>query len=122
MATCKRPKRTIAHTNHANCLSNSCSSRSCEFTAYALGDLSAATRPIAIRRRIEERMTEQRDGLLVPGWCCGPGWWFNLPRDTLVARSIKEVGTNALLVLEHVSGSYFRHYGAGSSNTLERVL
>jgi len=60
IATCKRPKRIIAHTNQANCRSNSCCSRVFVFTVYALGERSAATRPIAIRRRNDECMAERR--------------------------------------------------------------
>ena len=57
--TCKRPNTTSAHTNHANSRSNSCCSRVLVFTVYDLGERSAATRPIAIRSRIEERITER---------------------------------------------------------------
>jgi hypothetical protein len=35
-----------------------------------------------------------------------------------VARSIEEVGTHALLVLEHVPGGDLRHHGVGPGNSL----
>lgn len=68
MNACKRPKRTIAHTNHANSRSNSCCSRVLVFTVYALGERSAATRPIAIRIRMEELMTDRRISTSNASW------------------------------------------------------
>ena len=68
MATCKRPKRTIAHTNHANSRSNSRCSRVCVLIAYEFGDRSAATRPTAIRMRTGERMADRRISMSTASW------------------------------------------------------
>ena len=55
MTRCKRAKRIISRMNQASSRWNS----HCSLIVYALGERSAATRPIAMRRRTGERREER---------------------------------------------------------------
>jgi hypothetical protein len=68
MTRCKRAKRTSSRINQANSCWNSCCSRICVLMGWALGERSAATRPIAMRRRAGERMEERRISTSSASW------------------------------------------------------